>query len=300
MLQQDINDLVKIAQSYYKDNNLPIPNNVVEYISSFPKGMSRQMLSSKYGIKCSEFIKYLNPLYEKPKDAKTRALLECERLRYTILTDMDTLSTNRDKVEIKCLDCGNIHTTTIISLQGTIKGCPLCKSGNLPWHKRQEELDILLLDRFGCKRVSNIPDSQNGLLTVIHLVCETEYTTQLVGLVSPNSPKRGSCPNCRDSDRRVVFEGITFGSQFELECYKILSSLNPELHVEYSKYIPTSRRWVCDFKIGDYWIEVSNFKQDFKGYFNNIEEKRQVVENAGFSFFFVTSTKELIDLVTLI
>lgn len=73
----------------------------------------------------------------------------------------------------------------------------------------------------------------------------------------------------------------------------------PEVHVLYSDYFPTLRRWVCDFKIEDYWIEVSNFKQDFKNYFSNIEEKRDVVESNGGTFFFVTSLKELQELVSL-
>lgn len=300
MVQEDLNNAVEIARKFYKDNNLPIPNSVVEYIKVFPKGMSRQALQKAYDIKCSEFVKLLNPTYEKPKDAASRALIECKRLGYTILSDISILTNNRDSINLQCNLCGNTHTTTITSLSGSVLGCPKCKSGNLPWNKRSEELDILLLDKFECSRVSSIPESQNGLITIKHIICGTEYTTQLVGLTHPTSPKRGTCPNCRPSDRRVVYEGITFGSQFELECYQILKPFNPEVHVEYSKFISTKRKWVCDFKVRNYWIEVSNFKQDFKGYFKNIEEKQEAIEASGFYFFFITSLQELKEFVSLI
>lgn len=52
-------------------------------------------------------------------------------------------------------------------------------------------------------------------------------------------------------------------------------------------------------KIGTFWIEVSNFKTDYKNYFSNIEEKREVVEASGYDFFFVTSEAELKELVSL-
>jgi hypothetical protein len=120
-----------------------------------------------------------------------------------------------------------------------------------------------------------------------------------VGVVSPNSTLRATCPNCRPTDRRVVLEGITFGSDFESKCYLILKPKAPEIHIPYRKYLDTNRKWVCDFKVQDYWIEVSNFKQDYKGYFANIEEKRNVVESSGYTFLFVTSLKELEELVLL-
>jgi predicted HD phosphohydrolase len=97
----------------------------------------------------------------------------------------------------------------------------------------------------------------------------------------------------------VTLDGHTFGSQFEADCFKVLKKFNPELHVLYSKYLPTTRRWVCDFKIGDYWIEVSNFKQNYKNYFSNIEEKSAVVEANGGMFFFVQSLKELEEIASL-
>lgn len=292
-MKDSVEQAVLTAKKYYQENNLTIPNNVVEYIANFPKGLSRQMLSSKYGIKCSEFIKLLNPTYEKPLKASRRVLVEAERLGYKILSDISTLTNNRDKVDLECTSCGYNHTTTITSMSGSLLGCPKCKSGNLAWSKRAQELDDLLLDTYNSVRISDIPANEMGYLTVKHLECNTEYTSQLLGFVNPNTKNRGTCPNCRDSDKRVTINGITFGSQFEADCYNFIKHLNPELHVKYSNYFNTKRKWVCDFKIDNYWIEVSNFKTNYKNYFQNIQDKENLIESNGSYFFFITSLKEM-------
>lgn len=299
MKELTLEEAVETAISFYIDNNYKIPTSVVEYIACFPKGMSRQMIQSRYNIKTSEFVQLLNPTYKKPLSAAERVLVECERLRYKLITNPNILKTNRCVVEVECLDCGYLHNTTITSLSGTILGCPKCKSGNLPWTKRTEELDELLLENFRAIRVSEIPSSEQGYITVKHLICDTEYTTQLLGITCPNTPNRGSCPNCRSSDRRVVFDGLTFGSTFELDCYKFIKRFNPELHVKYSSYFNTNRKWVCDFKIGNIWIEVSNFKADYKNYFQNIKDKEQLVEANNNHFFFIRSLGEMEELASL-
>lgn len=300
MIKQTLEEAVKIAKSYYINNNLSIPNSVVEYIKDFPKGMSRQMVQSRYGIKCSEFVKLLNPTYEKPMCAGDRAVVESSRLNYKLITDPATLHTNRDVVTLECIDCGYIHNTTITSMSGTKLGCPKCKSGNLPWYKREQELDNILVTNFNSIRVSDIPSSEVGYLTVVHKNCGSEYRSQLLGFINPNTKNRGTCPNCRDSDRRVTTEGITFGSQFEHDCYQLIKKFNPELHIKYKDYLPTERRWVCDFKIGNFWIEVSNFKVDYKDYFKNIQDKEKLVEDNGYHFFFITSLKEMEEISSLI
>lgn len=293
----DINNILNSIKEYYTTNNFSIPNKVSEYIENYPKGLSRQVLKTKYNITTAEIVKLLNSEYKKPLNAVDRAIVETERLGYKIISDLSIISNNRDKISIECNSCMFIHTTTITSLQGTKLGCPKCKSGNLPWYKRSKELIQIIEDRLQATLVSDIPDNQTGYITMRH-ICGTEYTTQLLGVVSPNSTLRATCPNCRPTDRRVVVDNITFDSEFESKCYLMLKSKNPELHVPYSKYLNTARKWACDFKINNYWIEVSNFKQDFKGYFSNIEEKRNVVEEAGFVFLFVTSLKELEELIS--
>ncbi len=294
----DINSILNTIKEYYTSNNYKIPTKVSDYIENFPKGFSRQVLKTKYNTTTAQMVELLNPEYTKPLSASDRAKVESSRLGYTILSDLSTLLTNTDKVELRCDSCNYTHITTISSLYGSKLGCPKCKSGNLPWSSRKEELVQIIRDRLDSELISDIPSNQTGYITMRH-VCGTEYTSQLVGVVSPSCSLRGTCPNCRPTDRRVVVEGITFGSEFESKCYLILKPKNPELHIPYSKYLPTDRKWVCDFKVGDYWIEVSNFKQDYKSYFSNIEEKRAVVDNNGYTFLFVTSLKELEELVSL-
>jgi Zn finger protein HypA/HybF involved in hydrogenase expression len=294
----DITNLIQVVRDYYQTSNLEIPKKVEEYIANYPKGLSRQVLKTKYNITAAQLISMLNPEYVKPKNARERAQIEAGRLGYVILSDLSLLITNRDKIKLQCIDCEHIHTTTITSLAGTILGCPKCKSGNLPWNKRASELSSIALDRLESEIISDIPGNQTGYITLRH-ICGTEYTTQLVGIVSPTTALRATCPNCRPTDRRITVEGQTFGSEFEFKCYEILKSKNPEIHVPYSKYMDTNRRWICDFKVGDYWIEVSNFKQDFKNYFANIEDKRSLVESSGFVFLFITSIKELKEVMSL-
>lgn len=294
----DINSVLDTIKEYYTSNNYQIPTKVSDYIEKFPKGFSRQVLKSKYNTTTAQIVALLNSEYTKPLSASQRAIAEAGRLGYTVLSDVSVLSSNRDKVELQCNNCSYVHITTVTSLQGSKLGCPKCKSGNLPWSSRKEELALIIRDKLDSELISDIPSNQTGYITMRH-VCGTEYTSQLVGVVSPNCSLRATCPNCRPTDRRTVVEGITFGSEFESKCYLILKHKNPELHVPYSKYLPTNRKWVCDFKIDNYWIEVSNFKQDFKGYFGNIEDKRAIVDNNGHTFLFVTSLKELEELVSL-
>lgn len=289
----DLNSLKELVISYYKNNGKSLPISVSDYIKDFPPGYSRQVLSKKYGLKTSELLSLINPLYVEKNGVKT--LIEsCKRLNYAIVDAIPANFTSKDRINIRCNKCGYINNTTTDSLRGSTKGCIKCTSGNLSWDRREEELKQLLLDQFNSILISTIPSNQTGYITVKHLDCDTEYTSQLVGFISPNTPLRATCPNCRTSDRRVTDEtGITFGSQFELDCYNKLKHLNPEIHVLYKKYFNTNRRWVCDFKIGNKWIEVSNFKQDFKDYFQNIEDKRLLVEDSNQEFFFIRSIKEL-------
>ena len=300
----NLEEAVNFCKKYYCDNNLETPINVVTYLSSFPPGFSRQALQKAYGIKCSEFVsKLTDNLYAKPLNAAQRAKIEAHRLGYTLLSSEEYLSTatNRSKVKVSCNICYFEHETTISSLSGSKLGCPKCKSKNLPWRSREVELKDFLLDRYNCTLVSNIPTNESGAIELQHLDCGSKYSITLVKAIHPSSPNEGTCPNCRTTDRRVVHGGITFGSTFEYECYRIIEHIpNLEVHVPYSKYIDTDRRWVCDFKIGNYWLEVSNFKQDYKGYFNNISDKEELVTSSGQHFFFIRSLEEMQELSSIL
>jgi len=292
-MEDKYTELLTTIRNHYINKGLALPKNVSEYINNYPKGFSRQVLKSKYGLTCAELLSKLSDDYIL-KDPIAALLTCCTRLNYTLLTELDASYRSKSRIDVKCNSCGYINNTTLDSLRLSTKGCVKCTSGNLSWSMREQELKDILLENLGSELVSDIPSNQTGYITIKHLECGTEYTSQLLGIVSPNTRLRGTCPNCRSSDRRVTNEhGITFGSQFELDSYNILKHLKPEVHIEYKKYFNTDRRWVCDFKIGLNWIEVSNFKQDFKGYFTNIVEKERLVESNGHNFFFIRSLKEL-------
>lgn len=294
-----LKELRNVLIDYYNSNNLNIPKNVSEYISNYPAGFSRQAVQKKYGLKTSEIVALINNQYTKA-DARKALESAISRLDYSLTCAIPNTYTSKDRLDVICNKCGYINNTTLDSLRGSSKGCVKCTSGNLSWNKRKEELEALLLDEFNAELISSIPENQTGYIEIKHLNCGTVYRSQLVGIVSPNTKLRGTCPTCRDTDRRVVHKSITFGSQFEANCFDILEHFNPEMHVPYSKYINTARKWVCDFKIKDTWIEVSSFKTDYKGYFANLEDKQIAVENAGFSFFFFNSIKELKEFAELL
>lgn len=286
-----IEKLKETVLDYYVSNDLDIPNSVTAYISNYPPGISRQVLKSKYNLTCSELLELINKDYKK-SNAQQSLKDACARLNYTLVSDTNKYN-SKDRIDVKCNICNYTNNTTLDSLRGSQKGCVKCTSGNLSWSKRQYELEELLLDKFQATLESEIPNNQTGFISLKHIDCGSIYKAQLVGIVSPNTKLRGTCPNCRNTDRRVVFEKLTFGSQFELDCYLVLKHKNPEIHVPYSKYLNTDRRWVCDFKVGDTWIEVSNFKTDYKGYFANLADKQALVESSNYNFFFFDSVKDL-------
>lgn len=297
----NLDSAVQLALKYYETQGIPIPNSAVEYLNSYPPGLSRQVLKSRFNVSTSDFVSKINPKYSKAS-AEDSLRENLTRLRFT----MDSIPANyksKDSIKVKCLDCGYLHTTTLDSLRGSKLGCPKCKAGNLSWSKRGEELRTLLKSNFDVELISDIPSTQEGVISVRH-TCGTVYSSTLVGFVSPSTLNRATCPNCRTTDRRVTHNGITFGSQFEYECYKLMAPFSPEIQVPYSKHHSTSRLWVCDFvlRINDirYWIEVSNFKQDYKNYFSNIEDKRNFIEEHGDVFLFVTSIKEMKEVIELL
>jgi DNA-directed RNA polymerase subunit RPC12/RpoP len=132
------------------------------------------------------------------------------------------------------------------------------------------------------------------------LTCSDVYSVRASALTNPQSDKQATCPNCRDSDTRVVFDEITFGSQFERDCYKLLRHLKPKLQQLYKDEFNTNRLWTCDFVVGDCWIEVSNYtkySQGYDSYLANIEAKEVVVTNSGKRFFYLTSLREVQDFI---
>jgi Zn finger protein HypA/HybF involved in hydrogenase expression len=289
-----LEDAVDIALQFFGDN---IPTTVKEYESNFPKGMGRTAIKSNLDITISQFLKLLNPKYVKTNERiNFNVLLGLANKLDFNLVDYTLDNSINTTVTLECKHCGKIQRKSYKSLANCVKGCVYCKAKNVQLKFNKDRINSSL-ERVGASLVSDIPDSQTGIITLKCNKCLTEYSTQLVGLVSPNSLKRGTCPNCRNSDYRVVYNNITFGSNFELECYKLICKYNIahlELQVPYKEFGNTDRRWVCDFLLDSTIIEVSTFKSDYKGYKTNLSEKRQFIEHSTtYDFEFFDSLKEL-------
>jgi hypothetical protein len=298
MNQQKELEQLKEKVSEYFINKGGFPKSVTEYMEDFPRGCSRQVIKSKTGLTCGQFLEIINKDYARPKQAISLLHEEVSRLNLKLISTVDKSTYKRsEKIIVECKKCYSRNTTTLESLRGSTIGCRTCAK-NLPWNKRKEELKFLVKSKLDGSIIGEIPDNQLGYITIKCNACSTEYCTQLVGVVSPNSTNRGTCPNCRDTDKRVVYNNITFGSEFEFNCYQILKDFSPEMQVYYKDYLETERKYTCDFKIGNLFIEVSNFKIDYKNYFSNIEDKRALVgTNPKFKFFFLRSLKEVQEFV---
>lgn len=298
---KDINEAIKKAKEYFKDTP---PKNVVEYMKGYPRGLSKTMLKTYYGVTTAQFVKLLNPEYENflDKDAFAELTEVCLGLNLKPILPAGVSPSSYKKkthrILTECLFCGYTNETTWDSLRQCSKGCRSCGSGNASWSSRKEELELIIRDRLDGVLISSIPANQYLPVSIRCNHCSSEYSTLLVGVVSPQTKLRATCPNCRPTDRRVVYEGVTYHSQFEFEVYQILKQL-PGLRtsVYYKDEVETTRMWVCDFVFEDFLIEASNFKQDYKNYFQNIEDKRSAVVSSGKKFVFITSIKEAISFV---
>ena len=292
-MAKDLKWLTDTTIEYFDSKGLELPSTVTEYMQDFAPGCSRQMIKQYTGLTCGGFLTHIGSKYEPTRPAIESLDYYCNKFDLTALNINRNSFRAKNRIVVKCNQCGYENNTTLDSLRGTIKGCRKCKSGNLAWENRREELTKIILDRLDGTLEGGIPPRQSGFITIRCNKCYTEYKAQIIGVVHPNSDLRATCPNCRETDRRIVVDGVTFGSKFEYECYQLLEHLEPELHIKYKDHFDTTRRWLCDFKIGNQWVEVSNFKTDYKNYFENIENKRNLVENNGGVFFFLRSIPEV-------
>lgn len=286
------------ALEHYKSKGKALPKSVTEYCDDFPKGCGRTALRENTGLTCSAFLKIINTEYIPPTKSIDKLYEEIEKKQLILLSDINpSLFKRSDKIKVQCKRCSRVNITTLESLRGSVFGCKSC-GNNLQWSEREEELKNIISSRLDGELISSIPNNQTGYISIRCNKCCSEYTTQLVGVVSPNTELRATCPNCRSSDRRVTYKGKTFSSGFERDCYLLLEPWNPETHVLYKEYFDTTRRISCDFKISNIFIEVSNFKTDYKDYFSNIEYKRSLVgSDPNYSFFFLTSLDEVKDFI---
>lgn len=290
-----LDEAIKIAKEYYQ--NKTIPKTVTEYMGDYPSGLSRTSLKSKLGLTAGQFLEKIGSSYTKMESTGSKLSNLAKARGHRVLSDVSTI-TKSTKVSLICSE-GHEFTTYWDSYVQCKTGCKSC-SGNLELYSRVEDLE----NRAKLLNVSLVgkPTSGNQLnyLQLKCNICSEEYSCRIGRFLSPTSDKEGTCPNCRSSDTRVTYSGLTFGSQFERECFKLLEHKDPMLQVRYSDYFNTTRQWTCDFVIEDCWIEVSSFRKDSQGYdsyLKNINNKRDVVESGGKRFIYLTSLREVEDFI---
>lgn len=280
-------DLIKVVRDYYVLRGKPLPASAMDYIEDFPKGLSRQVVKKWYDLTVSELLELINPEYEIPsKVDRARVVEVANNLKYEVLDISGVGNAKKIKVKLKCKDCKTEHQTTYESLRGSKLGCRYCKSKNISYRDAPIRL-LPHLNRLNVELVSEIPQNQQGLVSLKHKPCGHTYEVFLVHVVHESFEPEASCPVCN------TFEDIPEkSSEFEKECYELLKeySSNIKLQVPYSSIIPTNRKWTVDFLIDDTtFIEVSSYPTaQYPGYYSRLSEKRIAVDkypNLDFRFF---------------
>lgn len=294
----EIEEAIKLCREFYGDS---IPKTVSEYQSNFPAGLGRTAIKSKFGLTGGQFLKLIGSEYKEQEPTRSKIIKGCEERNLTILSKLPKVCTVKTEFQVFCNDCEDTFTTYWDTLCQTKKGCKSC-NGMKNWSDRIPELaeranvvGSTLVNSSGIR-------NQKDYVSLRCDTCSTEYSVMVVKLANPQSDNEGKCQNCLENNL-IVLDGVTFRSQFERDCYKLLKPFNPKLQVRYSIYHNTTRQWTCDFVLGNCWVEVSNYRpssQGYENYITNIEEKRKVVEMSNKSFFFLTSLREVRDFINKI
>lgn len=281
------------CKEFYGDNP---PKTVSEYMSNFPKGLGRTTLKRKFNLTGGQFLELIGSSYKAMESTEDKFISKCTELGLKPLSSTVGLLKNT-KVTVSCSKCTDEFTTYWDTLSQCLLGCQQC-AGMKRLSLRKPFLDSKAAGVNA--KVVTLPLNNTDKMTLECVNCTTRYSVRASALTNPQSDKQATCPNCRSSDTRVAFEGITFGSQFERECYKLLKHLKPKLQQLYKHEFSTDRLWACDFVVGDSWIEVSSYTKNSQGYasyISNIAAKEEVVVTAGKSFYYLTSLREVQDFV---
>jgi Zn finger protein HypA/HybF involved in hydrogenase expression len=211
-----------------------------------------------------------------------------------------TAQVRKSLITISCNKCGFTQNTNIENLIVRKTGCTACQSGNA----KIKDNPTLLFKALNEKELtlrSELPNNQLDKILVACNKCKTDFYVIPVKLMHPQTDNTSTCPNCRSTDRRVVYNNELFGSQIERDVYIELTKYIPniERQVRYSSLASCSRKWVMDMLIGKTIIEVSNFakKPHNNSYYSNLKEKKSWAEDNGFIFIHISKISEVKTLV---
>lgn len=292
-------EILESVRQYYKDQKIEIPRNIKEYNKNFKPGFGRTKLRETYNVTGKEFMALLNKDNSLYKTIDYYKKLFSSRLDITIIDTKSNYSDLKNyRLVFTCNSCGFEQEASIGSLCLRVYGCTRCKSGNARLKDNPEPLLQALLDK-NLKLVSSLPSNQLEKIQVICKLCNTTFTLLPTKVMHPQTDNSGTCPNCRITDKRVVYNNIVFGSQIERDVYKELIKyfVNIECQKLYKNIQKCSRNWSCDFYIKNTVIEVSNFKADFKNYYGNLKEKQEWATKHGISFIHISKVSEVKNLI---
>jgi hypothetical protein len=230
----NINDIQQEIRQLLDKENIPYPNSVKEYDELVRVHLHKYHRSTlcTHGIQCSSLLKLLNPNYingearpqmfgfSKYQEKAKRLNLDASIENFKVTFDKFT---QKDRVILKCNNCGFVETITGTSLNRRINGCKKC-SGALKWESRLDILSQIALNR-NLTLLEYTSSNKQVKLTCVK--CGLNFTRQLNTLVN-DTKYTCKCPQCHPpavygkQGKTAVYDEIIFDSLIELDTYKLL------------------------------------------------------------------------------
>ena len=284
-------ELIDFFKNYYKDTK--IPTSIAEYINNYPKGYSRTMLRSKYGLTVVQLLEMLN--VREPKISLVdRISNSANRFKNITLIKTHGTTVKTCTITIKCNNCNYEDTCSLVSYELRKYGC---RNNNVPIDKTFKLLDRLdELNLYLDQDLVNIRIKSK--IKVACCFCDISYYAIVSKLLHPGSDNEYKCPNCTEKHSKIIQDNIKFDSQFERDCYKLLISKYPHLlcKVKYKQLGICDKNWVADFVLNNIIIEVTNFKRDNiknSKYFNNLDQKIEWCRISGIKIIVIEKLSEI-------
>jgi Zn finger protein HypA/HybF involved in hydrogenase expression len=291
---------IEYLKNYYVNNNKSIPKTVKAYESDFPTGFGRTSIKTKFGLSCKQLLALLNNDSSLSKDINYWVDILVKRFDIEIQAVEQRTQVRKSIITFKCKDCGFVQKASVESLNLRIFGCTSCKSKNAKIKDNPKNLYRALEDK-KLILIDELPDNQLDKIKVKCKDCSTEFSVITVKVMHPQTDYTATCPNCRVTDTRVVYDKQLFGSQIERDVYLELCKYTTAIHrqVRYASLAKCSRKWVMDMLIDNTIIEVSNFSKDphNNNYYNNLKDKKNWATANGFRFVHISKVSQVKELV---
>lgn len=291
---------IEFLKNYYILNNKPIPTTVKQYEQDFPKGYGRTTIKTKFSLSCKQLLAILNNDKSLNKDVDYWLSLILSKFDIDVINLEQASQIRKSVITYACKQCSFVQQASIESLNLRKTSCTACQSGNAKIKDNPSKL-LKSLTRLNVRLLDKLPENQLDKILVACNNCNTEFYVLPTKAMHPQTDNTGTCPNCRTSDRRVVYDNHIFGSQIERDVFIELSKYVTNIHrqVKYSSIAACTRKWIMDMYIGNTIIEVSNFSKEphNQTYYSNLEYKKQWAISNGFNFIHISKVSEVKALV---